>query len=120
MEQKFSYEVLNNYSKLAERTRPALCERDSLLNAVMGLSGEAGEILEHVKKGLFQGHSIDKGKLVEELGDVVWYVDYLRAVLSVEWAGVLEGNVKKLEKRYPERVFVAVRSVDRGSIGDSF
>jgi NTP pyrophosphatase (non-canonical NTP hydrolase) len=40
-----------------------------LLNGVMGLNGEAGEVIDMVKKMLFQGHTLDKDHMAKELGD---------------------------------------------------
>ena len=40
----------------------------------MGLSGESGEIIDHLKKALFHGHALDEKELAKELGDLMWYV----------------------------------------------
>lgn len=41
-----------------------------ILNGTLGLSGETGEVADHVKKYLFQGHNLNKHHLAEELGDI--------------------------------------------------
>lgn len=54
----------NEYQKLAMKTlNPALGEKDVLINAVMGLCGEAGEVIDIVKKHLAQGHALDTEKI---------------------------------------------------------
>ena len=71
----------NEYQKLAARTlwgsdkMPQLTphEIEIIWNA-MGIAGEAGEIVEHVKKGIFHKHGIDREKLAKELGDLQWYL----------------------------------------------
>ena len=40
---------------------------------VLGLAGEAGELVDLVKKHRAQGHDLDRGRLIEEVGDLVWY-----------------------------------------------
>jgi NTP pyrophosphatase (non-canonical NTP hydrolase) len=47
---------------------------DQLSLGALGLAGEAGEVVEHVKKFLYWGHVLDASGLVDEIGDVLWYV----------------------------------------------
>ncbi len=92
----------NEYQKLAMKTlNPALGEKEVLINAVMGLCGESGEAIDLVKKHLFQGHELDREGLIKELGDVAWYLAEASTALGVSLSEVLEGNIKKLESRYP-------------------
>ncbi len=94
---------INEYQRLAMKTlNPKLDKRDILINGVMGLCGEAGEAIDIVKKHLAQGHELHKDKLVEELGDVAWYLAELAMVLEVDLDTILTNNIKKLAKRYPE------------------
>ena len=61
--------TINEYQKLAMTTlNPALEKRDVLINSVMGLCGEAGEVIDHVKKWHAQGHELDREVLKKELG----------------------------------------------------
>ena len=93
----------NEYQKLAMTTlNPALSKQDVLINGVMGLCGEAGEAIDLVKKHLHQGHALDREKLVKELGDVAWYLAETAYALDVPLDEVLEGNIEKLKRRYPE------------------
>ena len=65
---------LEDYQKLAMRTSPD--GHDRMLNGCMGLIGESGEVVDIVKKWKFQSgdHAqLPKDKLIEELGDVLWY-----------------------------------------------
>ena len=93
----------NEYQKLAARTmNPALRGRDVLINGVMGLCGEAGEAIDIVKKHLAQGHELDREGLIKELGDVAWYLRRPPRRWASIWTRVLERNIDKLKKRYPE------------------
>ena len=47
---------------------------DKLTLAALGLAGESGEVADTIKKVLYQGHHLDILHIVEELGDVLWYL----------------------------------------------
>jgi NTP pyrophosphatase (non-canonical NTP hydrolase) len=93
---------LNNYQQLAARTMGPRPYRDQLINGVLGLTGEAGEVADAFKKHLFHDAPLDKDAMVKELGDCLWYVAALATVLEVPLAEVGERNIEKLRKRYPE------------------
>jgi NTP pyrophosphatase (non-canonical NTP hydrolase) len=102
----------NEYQSLALRTSSSSADDRLLLNGVMGLCGEAGECIDIVKKHLFQGHALDKEKVIDEAGDCLWYLAALASGLGVSLGEIAEGNIRKLAKRYPEG-FEADRSVKR-------
>ena len=104
---------INEYQELAMRTlNPALDKKDVLINSVMGLCGESGEVIDIVKKWLAQGHELDRERLIKELGDVAWYLAEAATALDVPLEDVLRANIEKLKKRYPEG-FEAERSASR-------
>jgi len=77
---------------------------ERLTTAGVGLAAESGEFLEIVKKMVFQGKpwtNDNREHLIIELGDVMWYVAQACMALEVSFDEVIEGNIKKLEKRYP-------------------
>ena len=77
---------------------------ERLTTAGVGLAAESGEFLEIVKKMVFQGKPWDEHNrkhLIIELGDVMWYVAQACMALDVPFDEVIQGNIKKLEKRYP-------------------
>ena len=95
--------TVNDYQKLAMTTlNPALSKKDVLINGVMGLCGESGEAIDIVKKNLAQGHDLDREGLIKELGDIAWYLAETATALDVTLEEVLERNIEKLRKRYPE------------------
>ena len=91
---------INEYQKLAERTVNK--EGRTLENAGLGLTGEAGEVADIIKKYLFHGHDLDTAELIKELGDVMWYVALACTVLEVPMEEVMKRNIDKLKRRYPE------------------
>lgn len=88
-----------------EALRSALLDRplnDQLLNATLGLAGEAGEVNDMVKKFLFHGHALDREKMIKELGDVLWYIVLACVGLGCTLDEVMEVNIAKLRERYPD------------------
>ena len=105
--------TINEYQQRAMATlNPNLKDRDVLINSVMGLCGESGEAIDIVKKWLAQGHLLDKAHLASELGDVAWYLAEAATALGLELEDILQANLDKLERRYPEG-FSTEKSVSR-------
>jgi NTP pyrophosphatase (non-canonical NTP hydrolase) len=97
---------LNDYQVLAERTANTTDNiifsfHKRLLNFSLGITGEAGEFANLVKKIIFHGHDYDKGKLKEELGDQLWYVATLATTIGCTLEEVAQYNIDKLKRRYP-------------------
>ena len=105
--------TINEYQELAMRTvNPDLDKKDMLLNSVMGLCGEAGEAIDIVKKWYAHGHELDTEHFKKELGDVAWYLAEAATAIGVSLEEILEANIEKLRKRYPEG-FETKRSIER-------
>jgi NTP pyrophosphatase (non-canonical NTP hydrolase) len=105
--------TLNEYQELAQRTsNKALDNKGHLFNGVLGLAGEAGECADLVKKCYFQDARPIDDDLIDELGDVLWYVAETAMALGLTLEEVAVRNVEKLKKRYPEG-FEAERSLHR-------
>lgn len=75
-------------------------ERAHLLHMAVGVSGEAGELLDAVKKAAIYGKPIDRDNVIEELGDLEFYMEGLRQGLNIDRNEVLDANAAKLAKRY--------------------
>ena len=77
---------------------------ERLLTAAVGMSAEAGEFTEIIKKTIFQGKPVTKENLFHlkrELGDIMWYVAQACMGLDISLDEVMEMNVDKLKARYP-------------------
>ena len=83
-----------------------------LLNGVMGLCGESGEVIDLVKKHLYQGHELDKTKVAEETGDCLWYCALIATAIDMNLGDIMQLNIDKLKRRYPAG-FDKARSVNR-------
>ena len=105
--------TMREYQAAAARTiNGELTKREQLMNMAFGLAGETGEVVDVLKKHLFQGHELDVGKLVDELGDCMWYVSGMAGTVGFGLDLVAQRNVDKLKARYPDG-FSAERSRHR-------
>ncbi len=76
-------------------------ENAQLLHAVLGISGEAGELTDAVKKSVMYGKELDVKNVKEEAGDILWYMSLLLNAIGSSFDEVMQMNHDKLEKRYP-------------------
>lgn len=74
-----------------------------ILHASLGLSTEAAEVMDAVKKHLFYGKPLDRVNLMEEAGDIFWYLAILCDELGVSFEDVMARNVAKLQSRYHDK-----------------
>lgn len=89
-----------------------------LLTGAVGISAEAGEFMEIVKKIIFQGKPANEDNLEHlkiELGDILWYVAQACLALDISLEELTDMNIKKLAKRYPEGSFDAYYSENRAA-----
>ena len=100
---------------MAQRTANTKRPSDKLKNACLGLAGECGEVCDVMKKSLFQGHTLDRAHLIEELGDCAWYLAEAASGLGVSLEDILLQNIAKLKRRYPAG-FDPERSMNRAEM----
>ena len=120
----------NEYQQLAMRTNDGLNRLrledaianqgdilvSQLLNGALGLTGEAGEVSDLVKKGIFHEKGIDLEHLKKELGDCAWYLAMICDACGFALDDVMQTNIDKLKERYPEG-FDTYRANNR-AVGD--
>lgn len=93
---------LYTYEEAALRTaRDADGSLPPLWYLALGLTGEAGEVADLVKK--FERHAkpFDRARIIDELGDVLWYLAVMARASGTTLLEVAQHNVAKLERRYP-------------------
>lgn len=101
----------NDYQRACLRTAPG-DKTEWLENAIYGIIGEAGEIVDLVKKYKWQGHTLNAEDVALELGDLLWYGSLLASAINYDLGTVMQMNEKKLEQRYPAG-FSKDRSINR-------
>jgi len=96
-----STQRLEDWSYLNTR-RKIFPDTGAILNACLGLSGEVGEFNDLIKKAIFHEKPIDIQHAKKELGDVMWYVALMCTAFGWDLDEILQMNIDKLSKRYPE------------------
>lgn len=95
--------MFDEYQRQAMRTaNKSLPADEKLLNAVMGMCGEAGEAIDLLKKHRAQGAALDIDRLAKEVGDCLWYIAEFAEASGVSLAEIAQRNIAKLKARYPE------------------
>ena len=109
-----------DYAALLTRTNQLELEDDcnvpQLMTAAFGLSAEAGEFTEVVKKIILQGKPYNEENVFHmkrELGDICWYLAQACMALDTDFDEILKMNVEKLSSRYPEGTFDVFQSENR-------
>ena len=109
-----------NYAALLSRLNKLELEDDcnvpQLLTAALGLSAEAGEFTEVVKKIILQGKPYNEDNVFHmkrELGDICWYLAQACMALDTSFDEIIEMNVDKLKARYPGGEFDVSKSEHR-------
>lgn len=80
-----------------------------VLHALMGMQTETAELTDAVKRHIFYGTELDKVNLVEEIGDIFWYIAILLDELKVDvgdkasFEHAMKVNIDKLRARYPNK-----------------
>ena len=82
------------------RTNHVESKKDAFINACLGLAGETGEVIDLIKKIEFHGHPFEINKIKNEIGDVLFYLNWLAYLSGTDIESCLKANAEKLRKRY--------------------
>lgn len=95
----------NEYQHLASRTSSEVGENElrRLEHSIIGILSEAGEIADTLKRHMFYKHELNRNNLLEEYGDLLWYVAEGLTALDADMEQVMELNIIKLRLRYPDK-----------------
>lgn len=103
-------------TRLTELEASADADVPRLMTAAFGISAEAGEFTEVIKKIFLQGKPYNEDNvfhLKRELGDICWYIAQACMALDTTFEEILQMNYEKLSARYPEGTFDVFRSENR-------
>lgn len=102
---------------LAKPGEAILAELDTrkaeLMHMGIGICGEAGELLDAIKKHVIYNKPLDLVNCIEELGDIEFYMEGLRQLLGVSRDECLQHNIDKLSARYHSGKFSNQQAQDR-------
>lgn len=106
-----------NPAIILSRLTPELVD---LWHAASGVAGEGGEFLDEVKKIVAYGKPIDRNKLLKEMGDLEFYLEWVRQILKVDRQEVLDLNVDKLvlspDARYANLGYSDAEAIQRTDV----
>lgn len=110
--------TLGQYQEVALSTCAELPMQQQILHATLGLVSESGEIADNVKRKIAYGRDLDIPNLIEEAGDVLWYLLLLTKTLGLSLEDIADANIAKLSRRYPELRFTAERALNRDTAAE--
>jgi NTP pyrophosphatase (non-canonical NTP hydrolase) len=97
---------INYYQQLALRTeKPLPTATERLVHACLGLQTETGEVATEIKRMHIYGKPLDAKRIVhivEELGDIMWYMAIAADAIGVSFSDILQNNITKLCERFPD------------------
>lgn len=93
-------------------------EKADLLHMAVGVSGEAGELLDAVKKAVIYNKEMDLENIIEELGDLEFYMSKIRQIVGVTREEILQRNIDKLSVRYAKGKYSNDQAQERADKGE--
>ena len=107
-------ELVRNLTKPGKEIASQMDEnRAQFMHMAIGVAGEAGELLDAMKRVVIYNKFIDLDNVIEELGDMEFYLEGLRQGLGISRELVLEANIAKLQKRYASGTYTDKAAQDR-------
>ena len=88
-------------------------EQAHLAHMAIGISGESGELLDAIKKHVIYGKPLDMENVIEELGDLEFYMEGIRLGLGISREKCLHANIQKLGKRYADNKYSNESAISR-------
>jgi len=87
-----------DWAAISQRTGTTLLQR--LAHASMGICTESGELADTLKKHIYSGKELDRINIIEELGDLLWYITVAADAVGTDLETIMDLNIGKLRKRY--------------------
>lgn len=101
---QYSQDVLSTESPIDIPLITRASQNDTLrlLHAGMGMCTEGGEFVDAIKKHIFYGKTLDRTNMIEELGDMLYYIALAADELGTDLDTIMKSNICKLKARYPQ------------------
>lgn len=106
----FVESLIKSGEEILKETTP---HKACLIHMTMGIAGEAGELLDAIKKHTMYNKPLDFENVIEELGDLEFYLEGLRQELGLTRDSTIDANTAKLMKRYPSNMFTNQHAQER-------
>jgi len=108
------HEMVTCLVKCGEKIKEEITGDEAhLLHMAVGICGEAGELIDAVKKAVIYRKKLDLDNVIEELGDLEFYMEGVRQAVGVSREQCLKANIEKLRKRYEGFVYMDQSAQDR-------
>lgn len=111
-----NYHTTVRYDQFVKNLLKADTDAMMKIHAAVGVAGEAGELLDAIKKVYIYGQALTNDRvmnIIEELGDLEFYMQAMRNLFGIDRATILNTNALKLSKRYRDLTFTTQESIDR-------
>lgn len=107
-------DMVNALAKPGEQIAEEITADDAhIMHMAIGISGEAGELLDAIKKQVIYRKELDRENVIEELGDLEFYMEGLRQGLGITREQCLQANIDKLGTRYKNFKYSNQKAQDR-------
>jgi len=83
------------------------------IHMALGLAGEVGELIDAIKKEAIYGKVLDRENLIEELGDIEFYLEGIRQGFKVTREETIKANTTKLSVRYSKGTYSNTAAIER-------
>ena len=111
-------QILDDYSKFVNQVASEKELMGRITQGIIGVTTEAGELLDMLKKHMFQSRSIDETNIKEECGDIYFYMTELMDAIGTDIWEVIDLNTKNLKTRYPGGHFKKSKSINRDTANE--
>ena len=101
------------YDMFVKQLFKADTQEGMMIHAALGIAGEAGELVDAIKKRCIYGKPLDIDNVIEELGDLRFYMEALMNLLDISDREVLQANANKLAKRYKSLTYSDTAAIER-------
>lgn len=102
-----------NFAEYVQKLTKPLPAAEHLSHMALGVGGEAGELQDAIKKHVIYEKVTDRVNVVEELGDLAFYMQGIMNSLGITWQEIIDANYVKLGKRYERLTFSTEAAVAR-------
>ena len=93
------------YQEFVSKLAKPLAPSEHLTHMVLGVAGEAGELVDAIKKHTIYEKELDRKNVVEELGDLMFYMQGIMTPLGITWEEIAKANIMKLVARYSKLTY---------------